>query len=277
MPDLLATYLFDFRPLEPTRICDNLYFVGTWSVGAFIIDTGEGLILIDTGWGEADCARFVTDVRNLGLKPENIKLILVSHEHLDHYGGVDYLKTAVCPRARVGMNATGWYHLKTRPLDTGRGPYSCPPKAIDFYLSDCQHLTLGNSTVQIVFTPGHSPGCVSFIIPVTDQGHRHIAGIMGGSALSGANWERAYLYKSSVDYFETFTRAAGCDIGLAAHAWAYVEAMAKLRARKPGEANPLIIGPEKFSTQYLQYYRDVFQNAVKNLPPEPQMAQPPAA
>ena len=126
--------------------------------------------MIDSGWGDKDCAQFVEDMRKLGLNPGNIKLILISHEHLDHYGGVNYLKREVCPKVKAALSTVGWYHLQARPIDPEGGPYSNKPQSIDLFLTDGQRITLGNTVVQIIFTPGHSPGCVSFIIPVTDQG-----------------------------------------------------------------------------------------------------------
>lgn len=87
----------DFTPMEPTRLFDNFYYVGTKSVGSFIIDTTDGLIMIDNGWSEKDCALIVDGMKMLGLNPANIKLILLSHEHIDHYGGTQYLKSKICP------------------------------------------------------------------------------------------------------------------------------------------------------------------------------------
>jgi metallo-beta-lactamase class B len=266
--------LFDLTPLKPTQLFDNFYFVGTRSVGAFVIDSGDGLIMIDSGWGDQDCSQFVEDMRKLGLNTGNIKLILISHEHLDHYGGVNYLKREVCPGARAALSVVGWYHLQARPIDNEGGPYSNKPQSIDFFLTDGQRITLGKTVVQIVFTPGHSPGCVSFIIPVTDQGSRHVVGIMGGTGLASPNWERAYVYQSSIDYFQKFSREARCDIGLATHAWDYEEAMAQLRNNQNGDFNPLVIGTEKFDSIYLGKYRKIVQEAIAKLPPEPKMPSP---
>ncbi len=264
-----ATSLNDISPMEPIRLFDNFYFVGTHSVGSFVVNTTDGLIMIDTGWGEKDCSQFVNDIKRLGLNPKTIKLIVLSHEHLDHYGGVQYLKKAVCPDAKVALSEIGWNYLQARPhLPPGR-PYSSPrPESIDVFLINRQKINLGETAIQIIATPGHTPGCMSFIVPVTDNGVRHMAGIMGGSLLS-PDWERAYLYKSSVDYFQQFTREAKCDVGLSAHFWGYDSELAALRTRKPGESNPFVIGTEKFESVYLQKFKDIFQYTINQLQPEP--------
>jgi metallo-beta-lactamase class B len=264
----LPSQIDDLTPVEPVNLFDNLCFVGTKSVGAFVIDTGDGLIMIDSGWGDKDCARFVDDMRQLGFDPLTIKIILISHEHLDHYGGIPYLKKNVCPDAKVALSATGWYYLQERVKDAKLGTlYRGAPESIDILLKDGQEITLGNTTIRIVYTPGHAPGCVSFIFPVTDNGETHMVGIMGGGGVS-PDWERAYLYKSSIEYFQKFTREAKCDVGLVVHFWDYDSELAALRSRKPGDANPFVIGSDMFESEYLQIFRDRFQDAIKKLPPE---------
>jgi metallo-beta-lactamase class B len=259
---------FDLTPMEPTRLFDDFYCVGTIAVGSFIVDSKEGLIMIDTGWGEEDCSQFVTGMRKLGLNPSNIKLILISHEHLDHYGGVPFLKKNVCPDAKVAMSTIGWNYLQARPADSLGRPYSNPrPESIDMFLTDGQKIKLGNAVVQIVATPGHTGGCISFIIPVTDNGIPHVVGIMGGASPSN-NWEMLFHFKASIEYFKRFAREARCDAGLAIHFRIYEAEMNAIRSRKPGQANPLVIGTEKFETVYLQQYLDKFQAAIRQMPPE---------
>jgi metallo-beta-lactamase class B len=252
-----------FRPpytsIEPVRLFDHFYFVGTTAVGAFIVDTGDGLVMLDTGCGDTDVAMMVADIKKIGLDPTKIKLILLSHEHFDHYGGVRYLKSKVCPQARVAMSLIGWNMLQTVPLE---GPYiGTRPSSVDIYLADGMKINVGHTTFQIVSTPGHSPGCVSFIIPVTDNGEPHMAGIMGGSAVFPTQVETR-LYKASIEYFKAFATAAGCDIGLYFHS--QEETFESLRKRKPNEANPFIIGRENFDWVYLQSFRNRYQKMLES-------------
>lgn len=258
-PELPEFFQPPYTPVEPVKLFDNFYFVGTTAVGAFIVDTGDGLVMLDTGCGDTDVAMMVSDMKKMGLNPSKIKLILISHEHFDHYGGVQYLKKNVCPDAKVAMSLIGWNMLQTVPLE---GPYiGTRPQSMDIYLIDGMKIKVGNTTFQIVSTPGHSPGCVSFIIPVTDKGVPHVVGMMGGSAVFPTQVETK-LYKASVEYFKAFAAAARCDIGLYFHS--QEETFAPLRARKLNESNPLIIGMEKFDSVYLKSFRDRYQKMMES-------------
>lgn len=248
-----------YTSIKPIKLFDNVYFVGTNTVGSIIVDTGDGLVMIDTGIGDTDIAMMVNDMKKSGLDPSKIKLILISHEHFDHYGGVQYLKNHVCPEAKVAMSLTGWNLLQTVPSEwayIGRRPQS-----VDIYLIDGMKIKVGNEIFQIVSTPGHSPGCLSFIFPVTDNGEIHMAGLMGGSAVWPTQVE-TQLYKTSIEYFKAISKAAKCDVGLAIHM--QEGDFAKLRLRKTGEPNPLVIGEDKFDTVYLKKYRDRYLQMLKS-------------
>ena len=248
-----------YRSIKPVKLFDNLYFVGTASVGSYIVDTGDGLVMLDTEIGDTDAAMMVADMKAIGLDPSQIKVILISHEHFDHYGGVQYLKRSACPDAKVAMSLTGWNMLQSVPPEWAYiGPR---PQSVDIYLTDGMKIKIGSVIFQITATPGHSPGCLSFIFPVTDNGEKHVAGIMGGSAVWPTQAETK-LYKASVEYFSAVAKSAGCDVGLIFHP---KEAdFAQLRIRKPGEPNPFVIGTEKFNTVYLEQFRERYRKMLES-------------
>ena len=256
---LPASFSPPYRSFEPIKLFDNLYYVGTMTVGGFIVDSGDGLIMLDTGIGDTDVAMMVEDMKKLGLNPSRIKLIFISHEHFDHYGGVQYLKRNVCPDAKVAMSLVGWNLLQTVPSEWAY--IGTRPQKVDIYLNDGMKIKIGSVIFQIVATPGHSPGCLSFIFPVTDNGETHMAGIMGGSAVWPTQVETR-LYKSSIEYFNAIAKEAKCDVGLLFHSQA--SDFAQLRKRKPGEPNPLVIGQEKFDTVYLEKFRDRYQKMLES-------------
>jgi len=246
-----------FTPVGPHKLFDNLYFVGTTAVGAFIIDSGDGLIMLDTGCSDTDAAMMAADIKKLGLDPSKIKLIFLSHEHFDHYGGLSYFKKNVCPDARVAMSLTAWNILQTVPP---QWPYNgLRPQAVDIFLTDGMKIKLGKAFIQVIATPGHSPGCFSFIFPVTDNGKVHMAGLMGGSAIWPTITE-TIQYKSSVEYFKAYALEAGCDVGLAFHS--QDSDFASLNNRKPGDSNPLVIGTTGFDTIYLKKFRDRYEQML---------------
>lgn len=248
-----------YRSIEPLKLFDNLYFVGTTVVGAFIIDSGNGLIMLDTGNGDTDAEMMVSDIKKLGLDPSQIKVIFISHEHFDHYGGVRYLKKNVCPGAKVAMSLTGWNLLQSVPPEWVY--VGSRPESVDIFLNDGMKIKIGNTYVQAVATPGHSPGCLSYIFPVYENGEKHMAGVMGGRGVWPTDTE-AKLYKSSVEYFRAVARESGCDVGLWFHS--SERDLAALRSRKAGEPNPLIIGKDQFDTVYLQKYRDSFRQMMES-------------
>jgi metallo-beta-lactamase class B len=256
-PELPPAFRPPYTPIKPVKLFDNLYFTGTTAVGSFIIDTGDGLFMIDTGNGDEDAAIMVEGMKELKLDPSQIKVIFISHEHFDHYGGVQYLKKNVCPDAKVAMSLTGWNMLQSVPMEWAY--IGTRPESVDIYLVDGMKIRTGRTWIQIVSTPGHSPGCVSFIFPVTDNGDTHIAGAMGGSAVWPTQVE-AKQYISSVEYFKAFASEAGCDVGLFLHS--QERHFTGLRNRKPGETNPLVLGREKFDTEYLGYFRRRYQMVV---------------
>jgi metallo-beta-lactamase class B len=255
----------DLTPMGPYKLFDNFYYIGTHNVGSFVIDTKAGLILIDAGWGDRDCQSMMDDLRKLGFNPADVKLILLSHEHIDHYGCVESWKETYCPRAKVALTQLGWNYLRTWPVEAA---FDNPrPKSIGMYLTDGQRVKLGNTTIEIVFTPGHSPGCVSFIIPVRDHGKKHVIGIMGGTAVP-RNWNEALLYHTSVERFQQKCIEAKCDVGLGFHAKDYKADFEKLLTRKPGEPNPLVIGTERFVTKYIEMYKKMARDQFDKLPAE---------
>ena len=256
MPDFFKP---PYKPIEPVKLFDQLYFVGTASVCAFVLDTGDGLVMFDTGCGDEEIALMVADMKKLGLNPSMIKLILLSHEHFDHYGGVQYLKRNVCPDAKVAMSLTGWNLLQTVPYEWAY--IGTRPQSVDIFLTDGMKIKVGNTVFQMVATPGHSPGCMSFIFPVTDKGENHMVGLMGGSAVFPTQVE-TQLYKSSVEYFKAFAVNAKCDIGLYFHS--QESDFTALRVRKDGEPNPMIMGTEKFNSIYLQSFRERYYQMLKS-------------
>ena len=249
-------------PWKPFKLFDDFYYIGSKGVGSFVIDTRAGLILIDAGWGDEDCGWMMDDLHELGLNPADIKLILLSHEHIDHYGCVQEWKQFFCPSAKVAMTQLGWNNLRAWPheamMDDPR------PESIDMYLTDGQRVHLGNTTIEIVFTPGHSPGCVSFIIPVRDHSKKHVIGIMGGTKVPN-NWSEVLLYWSSVEYFQQKCIEKKCDVGLGVHAGRYEDAFEAIADRLPGDPHPLVIGTERFVTDYIEMYKQMVRDAVPKI------------
>jgi metallo-beta-lactamase class B len=129
--------------------------------------------------------------------------VLVSHAHLDHAGGAKFLQEKY--GARILMSAADWDLLEQQ-----NPPWK--PKR-DMVVTDGQKLTLGDTTLTMYITPGHTPGTVSSIVPVFDNGQRHIAAAWGGTAFNfGPDKARLQTYAASAARFRDIVTKAGADV-----------------------------------------------------------------
>src|ERR1051326_6813185 len=166
----------------PTKVFDNLYFVGLGSVGPFALVTSGGIILFDALNDDKEARDIlVPGLKSLGLNPGDIKYVVITHGHGDHYGGAKYLKATY--GARLFASKEDWAFMAAQKNPSGNG--GTPARWADLVpdhdmdIVDGQKLTLGNETITFYVTPGHTPGSVSTIIPVTDKGVPHVMAFWG--------------------------------------------------------------------------------------------------
>ena len=169
----------DFR-VEPFRIFGNLYYVGDQKVCIHLIDTGEGLILLDSGYRHA-IHILLDSIARLGYSPQDIRYIIHSHGHFDHFGGGNELRALY--GAKVCMSRVDTQLLRQREdralIHLGPNPDEpvCWP---DLELKDGDHITLGNTDIRFVLSPGHTLGTLSLFFKVRDGGQVRQAGYLGG-------------------------------------------------------------------------------------------------
>ena len=163
---------------EPVKVFDNLYFVGQTEYSAWAVTTSAGIILVDTIWSYSVEDEVVGGLTKLGLDPKSIKYAVVSHGHIDHAGGAKYLQDHF--GTRVILTAADWDLMDHDTRDW-------PKPKRDMVATDGQKLTLGDTTLTLYLTPGHTPGTISTLIPVKDGGKPHLVAEWGGTAF---NWVR---------------------------------------------------------------------------------------
>lgn len=219
--------------VEPVKVFDNLYFVGQSEYAAWAMTTSDGIILIDTLFDYSVEEEVAGGLKKLGLDPASIRYAIVTHPHPDHHGGAKFLQDRF--KSRVLMSAADWDVIDrlggTKP-------------ARDMVVTDGQRLTLGDTTITLHITPGHTPGTISVVLPVRDNGRTHIAALWGGTGLN-ADRESLEAYVRSAQRFKEIAREAGADIILSNHTdWdgtkTYLPQLAK---RGPGAAHPYVVGP----------------------------------
>ena len=162
----------------PFKVFDNFYWLGTRQHSSWALQTSAGIIIIDTNFAWATQPEIIDGMTKLGLNPNDIKYVLISHAHGDHDQGA-----ASC-RALQRENRDGRAGLG-RDDETSADAAGGVPKRDISVGPEGRKLTLGDTTVKIVSTPGHTPGTLSYVFPVKNQGQTVIVAYSGGT-LSGA-------------------------------------------------------------------------------------------
>lgn len=221
---------------EPVKVFDNLYFFGQSEYSVWAITTSQGIIVLDTIFDYSVEDEVADGMKKMGLDPATIKYAVVSHAHPDHDGGARYLQEHY--GTRVIMSPADWDVLDKQTVGT-------KPKR-DIEATDGQKLTLGDTTVTLYITPGHTPGTISSVFPVKDNGATHIVALWGGVGLNTSR-DAVEKYIASAQRFSAIAKQAGADIILTNHTdWDRSKInLPMLANRKPGTPNPYIVGNAK--------------------------------
>lgn len=182
----------------PVKMFGNLYFVGTKPASVHVIDTGDGLIMLDTGYMHS-LHIVIDNMYTMGLNPHDIKYILLTHGHIDHFGGAKAIKELSGAKIALGKQDQDYANGK---LDLSYakelGMEFNETFEPDILLSDGDQITLGNTTVCAVATPGHTPGAMSYFFDVSDGADTFRAGLHGGMGINTLC--REFLDKYSLPY-----------------------------------------------------------------------------
>ena len=231
---------------EPAKVFDNLYFVGSKIHNAWALTSNEGIIILDTIFTYNSEEEIIGGLKKLGLDPAKIKYVIISHAHGDHVGGAKLLQDRY--GAKVVMGAPDWDSIEKSKNGYPEGK----PKK-DIVADDGQKITVGDASVTIVTTPGHTPGTLSMIFQVKDNGKPLTVAYSGGTAFN---------FPSTVPNFDIYIRSQQKMAAAAAAANATVlmsnhtefdGAMYKiklLQLRKPGEPHPFEVGKDAIARYF---------------------------
>ena len=226
--------------IEPTRVFDNLYFVGDRSTSAWALTTPRGIILLDAGFHHNVESTIVAGMQKLGLDPATIKYVIVSHGHNDHFGGARYLQKTY--GARIVLSEADWSHMVTWPQRGSPAPF--PDR--DMAIKDGDTITLGDATVRLIVTPGHTPGTISPIFTVTDGAQTHRVGYWGGDGAGYLPRERSRPTMRSADRFMDLDPAIDVELSNHVVADGTLLKLPLLQQRRPGEPHPFVSGNAAF-------------------------------
>jgi metallo-beta-lactamase class B len=248
---------------SPYQVFDNLYWLGTRQHSSWALKTSAGIILIDTNFAWATQPEILDGMTKLGLDPAQIKYVIISHAHGDHDQGAATLQSRY--GAKVVMGAPDWEETLKRAPDVAGGV----PKRDISVGPEGMKLTLGDANVNIVFTPGHTPGTLSYVFPVKDHGKTVMVAYSGGTLTgafgsNGARWDE---YIASQKRIAKAAADAGATVLISNHS-EYDNAYTKARLvgvkREPGEDNPFIMGSDGVQRYFTVMTECAMASKVRN-------------
>jgi metallo-beta-lactamase class B len=241
---------------EPARVFDNLYFVGGKVHSSWALTSSDGIILIDTIFPYNSEELIVGGLRKLGLDPATIKYVLISHAHGDHIGGAELLQTRY--GARVVMGGPDWELVEKYP-----NRYKTMAPRRDIVATDGMKITVGDASVTIWLTPGHTPGTLSYTFTVLDRGRPVQVAYSGGTAFNFVNNTPDPGIRNFQIYIESqrhiAEQAGGATVILSNHS-AFDNAVTKNRmlAGRGDGPHPFVVGEEA-----VQRYFQVLQGCAR--------------
>jgi metallo-beta-lactamase class B len=247
------------EPFPPFRIADNLWYVGSKGLANYLITTPAGHILINSDL-EANVPLIRASVEQLGFKFSDIKVLLISHAHWDHNAGSALIKrltgaTYMVMDADVSVVESGG----TSDFQYGNTPSSLyPATKVDRVLHDGDEVKLGNAVLVAHLTPGHTKGCTTWTMQLTDNGKtRHVVIVGSPNVNPGYKLVGNTLYpRIAEDYERMFEvlKALPVDYFLGAHG-SYFGLEAKYARLKEGLTSPFI-DPDGYKTFVAQKEQD---------------------
>jgi metallo-beta-lactamase class B len=199
---------------DPVKMFDNVYGLSTDDVMSMAITTSAGIILVDATFDYSVKDLIVDAMPKVGLDPKQIKYAVITHGHGDHFAGAKYLQDNF--GTKIIMGDPDWT-LVAQPTRAGGLPAG-PLARKDMVATDGQTLTLGDTTITLYSTPGHTPGTTSMIIPVKDKGVTHYAALWGGTSISTSSpYDLLVGYTASARKMRDLAARAGADVILSPH------------------------------------------------------------
>jgi metallo-beta-lactamase class B len=260
----------EYQKIAPFKVMDNVYYVGPGSVSVWLVPTSAGLILFDTAQ-EPYVDYVIDNIRKVGFDPKNIKYILLTHGHLDHFGGTNKIKAL--SGARVALTEGDWNFMeqqaKARPPKAGD-----EPPARDMVVKEGDTITLGDTKVKVYVLPGHTPASPAYEFTVYDNKKPYKGFVFGGPGPRNGVEGGTEFLKSIERLEKSFT-----DVQVALNVHSYLNSypypnnmglleMRDVKAKNPNGPNPFIN-----NALWRQWLKDAHAGAVKYIAEEKAKAQ----
>ena len=236
---------------EPAKVADNLYFIGTKIHSSWAIVGSQGIIIIEALYDYAAQDEILGGLKKLGLDQSKVKYVILSHAHADHDGGAKLLQDSI-PGAHLIYGAEDW-----KAVDASTNHAGGKPKH-DLVGTDGMKVSVGDASVEMVTMPGHTPGTLSYLFEVRDNGKPLKIAYVGGTAIP---------FNGSPEFYDTYI-ASSQKMGRAAESFgatalltnhsefddAYLKAHTAA-GRRAGEANPFDVGADAVK-RYFEVVQD---------------------
>lgn len=244
----------DKTPCEPTRFFDQMCYIGDHATCCFLLETDCGLVLIDCLWPDERSKKLIEEgIAALGHEVSELKHIVITHGHHDHYGAAAQFRAETGCKLYMS-EIDNDYAKHPEPAFAGE-EMPCTDWNVDEFLVDDGILDFGNTRVTTVHTPGHTPGCMSLIIDVTDAGVPHRVLLWGGTGILPYVDPDEYI--ASLEKFEVVCADMGVDCYVSNHPFVDLSyfKIEIVRNIVNGVNNPFVATPEDCRI-YLESFRE---------------------
>jgi metallo-beta-lactamase class B len=250
-----------YEPFPAHKVVGNVYYVGSKDLATYLITTAEGHVLINSGL-ERTVPLIQKSVESLGFKMTDVKILLASHAHSDHVGGLASLQKLTGAKVFVmrGDDQVVTSGGKGQYLYTTSGWEPCK---VDRVVEDRDQVRIGGVTLVARLTPGHTRGCTTWTWRVEDGGKKYDVVVVGSPNVNpGYRLVGNKSYPEIADDFaKTFEVLKGlpCDVFLGAHG-SYYGMVERYDRLKKGQANAFV-DPEAYKEFVAQKER-AFRNTL---------------
>jgi metallo-beta-lactamase class B len=239
----------DDPAIQPAKIFDNVYVIGNAGTVVYVVQTSNGLVMLDSlGTAQLE-TQLLPGFQKLGLDPANVRAVIMGHGHADHFGGSPYFQDKF--GARIYISEADWNLMDNPPPGRGGQPPApqVRPKR-DQVVADGQPIVIGDFRVTPVAIPGHTPGSMGYIFPVKDNGRTRMAAMYGGTILTPGpiSDEGLATYLKSVARFKDATSKAKVEIVMQNHPLMdpVQPKLEKMQSRRSGDPNPWVVGESNY-------------------------------
>ncbi len=255
-------------PFAPFHIIGNIYYIGSTGLACYLITTPKGNILLDTGYPDM-ASQIEGNIKTLGFKLEDTKILINSHAHIDHGGGMAELKTATGGQL-VAMAEDAPYFESGGHNDVLFGDRNLfPPVHVDRVIHDGDTVTLGGETLTAHLTPGHTPGNTTWTTTVTDGGKTYNVAFFGiVTPFPNTNLAGTPAYPNmGADWARTMKvlPTLPCEVFLASNGSFFNMEQKHEALMKSSDPNPFIDAAG--CKAYVERGEATYQNLLKNPPP----------